>query len=231
MRHAREQDEMRAPSPGAITGLNVQKKDSNRMSVFLDGEFAFGVHKELVIRFDLYRGRSLEVQEQADIRIADAVMRARRKALDYLSYKDRTEQEVRRKLERKEFSAEVIDQAIKRLYELHYLDDASYAQKYAAGSARRGYGPQRVQGDLRRRGVERMHIDAAVEEEFNPQATLAGARRQAARRAPRLAREEDIFKRKQKLSAFLLRRGFPYEVAHRVVEEIAREGWVTSRET
>ena len=216
----------RIPTSGTISRLTVQKNNTDRMSVFIDDAFAFGVHKDLVLKFGLHKGRHLAADEQQEIRHADAVMRAKSRALSYLAYKDRTENEVRQKLEQKDFTAGAIDEAVERLYELNYLDDASYAHRYAEERARRGYGPLRVESDLRRRGVARMHIAAAVEAAYDPESIHRIATEHAGRRSGRLSREPDMLKRKRKLSDFLVRRGFSYETARRVVEETAaREEW------
>ena len=221
------ENQPRPSHAGTVTRLEVQKNDVNRVSVYLDGDFAFGVHQDLVLRFELRKGRVLTLDEQIAIERADQVMKARAKAFDYLSYKPRTETEVRRRLGQKGFDDAVVDQVIDRLFELNYLDDAAYAVEYARGRFESGgYGPRRVRHDLRRRGVARRHIEDAVAEVFDRDEALDTAREQAHKRLRRLQREEDPRRRRKKLFDFLVRRGFTYETARRVVDEVAEsEGW------
>ncbi|WP_456428377.1 RecX family transcriptional regulator [Rhodocaloribacter sp.] len=209
---------------GVVTRLVAQKKDPDRVSVFLDGAFAFGVHVDVALAFGLAPGRALTEAECEEILAADAVFRAKSAAFHYLAYRARTEREVRRKLSGKGFEEGVIDEVVGRLHTLGYLDDEAYARTYVrARFAGRGYGPQRIRAELLRRGVDRAHIDAALDELLDEDDVVARARRHAAKRWPRLAAEPDPRKRRKKLTDFLVRRGFSFDVVRRVVDELARE--------
>ena len=210
--------------PGTITKLGRQKKNTRRVSVYLDGEFAFGAYEDVVFEHGLQTGRPLSVEEQQAILNADRLLVAKTTAMNYVAHRARTEHEVRQKLYRSGTDEATADQVVARLYELDYLDDGAYAMAYAQGKFRsKGYGPERVRNDLRRRGIEAVLVEAAVEEVFNPDEVLEAARAQAAKRWPRLQREPDVYKRRSKLFDFLLRRGFSYDTARQVVEEIERE--------
>jgi regulatory protein len=207
-----------------ITKIARQVKDENRVSVFLDGDFAFGIHQDLLLQFNLYPGRTLSVEEQEAIQAAEQLFAAKANALAYLTYRPRTEQEVRKKLLKQSFDGAIVDKVIERLYELQYLDDGAYARSYARSRlANRGYGPGRVRLELRRRGVAQPLVEQALEEAYADEDPLVMARAQARKRWPRLARESDPYKRRRKLTDFLVRRGFSYETARQVVEELEDE--------
>ena len=207
---------------GTITSLRVQEKNPNRVSVFLDGAFAFGVYGDLVLEYGLVKGRRLSDDEVAQIQAADAVFVAKATAMHYLAHKARTEAEVRRKLQRSDLPEQAVEQAIQRLHALGYLDDDAYTREYVRSRFRtKGYGPQRLRADLRRRGVAPALIEAALAELLGADDRLTAAREQALQRWPRLAREPDPRKRRKKLSDFLLRRGFTYDTVRQVVDEVA----------
>lgn len=208
---------------GCITSLMVQKKHPDRISVFLDGAFAFGIHQELVLEFSLKKGRNLSVPEQRQIIQKDCIHRAKAKALHYLSYRARSEEEVRRKLQRSGFDETVCGQVLIRLRELGYINDADYALTYARGRFEYGnYGPNRIRYDLKKRGVNDQNIEEALAAVFRDEDGLVNkVREQAAKRWVHLAREGDLYKRRRKLFDFLFRRGFPYDVIREAVEEIA----------
>lgn len=212
-------------SPGTITKMKVQRKNPERMSVFLDGAFAFGVYQDVVLEFGLQVGRRLSVEEQEQILAADQLRVAKAMALHYLAHRDRTVQEVRRRLQRRGFDEAVITDTVERLQELGYLDDAAYARTYVQGRFRnRGYGPVRIRSELLRRGVARDLAEEAVQALVEEEDLLEEARRHARKRWPRLAREPDPYKRRQKLSNYLLRRGFSYDTVRRVVDELEASG-------
>lgn len=206
---------------GTITRLVRQQKDPDRVSVFVDGAFALGVHMDLVAEFGLAVGRRLTGAERARLAEADAVYRARAAAYACLAYRARTEAELRRKLREKGFDEAVITPVLDRLRSLGYLDDAAYARQFArARLDGKGHGPRRIRADLRRRGVAPALIEAALTDTVASDDLLAQARRHAEKCRKRLARETDPRKRRRKLTAFLLRRGFDYETVRRVVDDV-----------
>lgn len=206
---------------GAVTRLVAQQKNPNRVSVFIDGAFAFGVHVDLVVEFGLHKGQALDVAAQQQMVAADRVRAAREVAMNYLGYRARTAHEVQQKLLRIGFDADVAEDTVARLRDLGYLDDAAYARHYVEARFRnRGYGPSRLRGDLRRRGINAALIDTVLDEMVDQDELLEAARRHAAKRWPRLAAEPDAYKRRKKMADYLVRRGFSYEVAGRVIDEL-----------
>lgn len=220
-----QQPAERPLEPGTITRLLAQKRDPQRVSVFLDGAFAFGLHVDIVVQHGLSKGQHLDVPKQQMLIEAEQARKARSVAMDYLGYRARSEHEVRQKLLCSGFTDEVADDVLARLRELGYLDDRAYARSYVTARFRtRGYGPRRLRSDLMRRGLARHVIDdvlAGLEEEED---LLDAARQHARKRWPRLAREPDAYARRRKLTAYLLRRGFTHDTVRRVVEELEAEG-------
>jgi regulatory protein len=215
-----QDDEQRALQPGRVTRLVQQKKNPNRVSVFIEEAFAFGVHVDLIVEFGVRKGQALSIEEQQRLVEADQVRMANTIALDYLSYRARTEHEVQQKLIRSGFDAAIAERTVERLRSLDYLDDAAYARAYVEERFRnRGYGPKRLRSDLLRRGVPPGIIDAVLDAFVDPDDMLEAARLHAAKRWPRLATEADAYKRRKKLTDYLVRRGFSYDTARRIVDE------------
>jgi len=209
---------------GTITALTVRQHEPTRVSVFLDGAFAFGVSQELVRQWDLWVGRQLSVEDQAHLRAAEQLLTAQATALQYLAARPRTAHEVRQKLRRGGVPDQIVDQVITRLQNRGVLDDTAYTHAYLTSRlAGRGYGPQRLRQELQQRGIGRALVEDAMQQDLAVGDVLAAARAQAARRWPRLARETDRAKRRQKLWAFLRRRGFPAAIVQQVLTEMAEE--------
>src|SRR5678816_2278118 len=85
---------------GTITALRVQQHQPTRVSIFLDGAFAFGVSQELVREWGLWVGRLLSVEDQVRFKAAEQLLAAQATALQYLAARPRTAHEVRQKLRR-----------------------------------------------------------------------------------------------------------------------------------
>lgn len=132
----------------------------------------------------------------------------------YLSYRPRSEGEVRQHLLRR-FPPEEVEGAIARLHASTLLDDAAFARywverRHTASPRGRGL----VERELRSKGISRdvaARAAAGLDEE-------AAARRAAQRLLRRLKGEEPVLLRR-KLYAALRRRGFPGEVIRRVISE------------
>lgn len=211
----------RPPQGGTITKLTAQKNNPDRVSVFVDGEFAFGVHQDLVLEHRLHAGRELSAAEWQTIVEDDRVAKAKARAFDYLAHKPRTVTEVRRKLREKDYPDPIIETVIERLHELNYLDDAHYAEQYVARRfSHKGYGPVRIRQELRKRGIDRPLAESAVEDFFEDESTLEAAREKAEKRWPRIAREDDARKRRDKLYRYLKRRGYTYDTIRVVIDEM-----------
>ena len=210
------------PQARTITKLTTQKNDTSRASVFLDGEFAFGLHQDLVLKHGLHKGVTLSLEDERALQEEDAEMKAKAKAMRYVARRARTITEVRRKLREKDHPEPAIDVAVARLEELGYLDDADYAREYVQSRFQsKGYGPVRLRRELKERGVGRHEIEDAMLL-MDDEDVLDAARTHAQKRWPRLAGEDDPRRRREKLGGYLRRRGFTYDTIRRVTDEIAQ---------
>lgn len=209
---------------GTITRLDPQDNNADRVSVFLDGEFAFGIHEDLVVRHGLRVGTRLTSEDIREIESDEAYVDAKQTALDYLAYKPRTEQEVRRKLRKQDVSRPVVDDVIARLHELEYLDDESYAHDYAHNRfSSKKYGPVRIRRELEERGIDRHLAETAVDELFAEKSARGAAWEHAEKRWPRLTDEDDPRRRRQKMYRYLRRRGFTSDTIRPILNELERE--------
>jgi regulatory protein len=214
-------------APGTITAIEAQKTNDDRASIFLDGEFAFGVHQDIVVKHGLRVGQTLTPEEQQEIEHDEQYVQAKQRALDYLAHKPRTEAEVRRTLRQDDVPKLVIEDVIAQLYELNYLDDEAYAADYVRNRfASKKYGPDRIRRELRERGIERHIAEEAVQSLFADKDLTAVAREHAEKRWKRLADEDDPRRRKQKLYRYLRRRGFPSGIISPLLDELEREAQV-----
>jgi regulatory protein len=134
---------------------------------------------------------------------------AYQRALTRLARRDHSESELRRALLERGHEDEEVEAALRRLRSEGYLDDGSFAERYARSRlAGRGLGRLRVRQGLRQRGVERGTAEAGLSAALRdvPEADVLEA---VARRYWRQRTRDEPALRLRKLWAFLLRRGFP----------------------
>ena len=206
---------------GTITQLVVQPKPPHRVTVFLEGRGALEVCQTLVLEYGLRVGHRLSVEEQERLQVAERLLAAKATALQYMAYRPRTVHEVRQRLRRGRYEAAVVEQVLEHLHARGALDDAAYTYAYLkAHRDTHHHGPQRMRHTLRQRGVCRALIDEAIEQNLTKADVLAAARTQGTKYWERLKREADPVKRRQRLTDFLRRRGFPFATVQQVVKEL-----------
>ncbi len=209
---------------GTITRLAQQKKDLDRVSVFLDDAFAFGLAIDLVIEASLSKGQHLTAGQQRALLVRQETFAAKASALSGIANRARTRSEVADALARKGFAETIIADTVADLERLGLVDDAAYARAFARGRfSARGYGPARLRQDLQRKGVAREAIEAALSELTEAEDMGDAAREQAAKKWRSLASEDDLRKRKKKTMDYLVRRGFGFDSARSAVDAVSAE--------
>jgi regulatory protein len=192
--------------------------------VFLNGVFACDISQDVVRAWGLRIGQTLSAEEQTHLMAAEQLIAAQTMAMQYLAARPRTAHEVQQKLRQRGVADGIISQVMARLHECGALDDAAYVHAYLTSRlTSRGYGPQRLRRELHQRGVSRALVTEAVEQDLAAEDVLAAARVQATKRWPRLAREANHAKRRQKLHDFLRRRGFPTAIVQQVLTEVVQD--------
>jgi len=197
-----------------ITALQPQVRNKRRVSVFLDGNFLFGLSGETVGAFGLHVGREVDRAELDRIAHEEQLHEARQYAFLLLSYKARTTSELTQRLTRKGFSPDIVSSTLQRLVELKMVDDAAFARRFAEDRVNIGHkGKWRVRGELLKRGIDRKQIDAAIAEAPDEVAAAKEVAQKYLSRNRRL--EPDVLKRR--LYALLARRGFSLDTIRTVL--------------
>ena len=198
-----------------ITALTAQKRNPDRVNVYLDGTFAFGL--PAITAAGLKVGQTLSPEAIAALQHEDLVEKARQSAIRFIGYRPRSVMEVRRNLRNKDYDEPVIEHVLERLQAVELLDDVAFARYWV--EQRETFKPRSQMAlrlELQQKGVARDVIEKALVKVDE----TATARRAAEKQARRwLHLPEDAFR--ARLVGFLQRRGFNYGV----IDEITNELW------
>jgi regulatory protein len=207
---------------GLITAIEPQRRAGGRRSnVFLDGRYAFSLQDDLAAALRV--GQPLSADAAERLQQQDERARAVESALAFLSYRPRSEREVRDRLARKQLSADAIGHAIARLRQLGLLDDRAFAQYWVEQrQTHRPRGQRLLRQELLQKGIDR-ELGAAVLEASAEQEPAVEAACRAGRRRARTVQAADEREFSQRLGPFLLRRGFDYEAARTACRRLWRE--------
>lgn len=204
--------------PGTVTDVSPQVKNPERVSVFIDGEFAFGLSGVVALEAGLKKGKELDVGDQRGLLQKEEVARAKEYVMMLVSRQPRTRAEIERKLREKEYSSDAGDAAIGVLERLGYLDDRAFAEAFVRERHEtKGHGPMRLRADMRKKGLDSDFIDAVLSD-LDDNALRQSAREHARSRWEALSGEADPRKRLKKTMDYVARRGFSWEVIREVCE-------------
>ncbi|MGA7192458.1 MAG: RecX family transcriptional regulator [Anaerolineales bacterium] len=200
-----------------ITAIEPQKRDPNRVNLHLDGNYAFGLSR--ITAAWLKIGQELSEDKIASLQAEDNRERAYQQAMLFLSYRARSESEIRQNLSKHEIPQDVIEQTLERLRENQLADDNQFARAWVENrNTFRPRSRRALQMELRQKGLSDEAAQSALEgldeEALAYEAGLKKARR---------LQSEEWSEFRKKLSEHLARRGFPYSVIASVVSRIWKE--------
>lgn len=205
-----------------ITALEPQVTNPERINVFVDGRFLLGVNASVVFQMGLELEQVLEPFQLEELQSEAALQQAVDRAYNYLSYRPRSREEVRRYLRRKETPPETIDAALARLDRLDLVNDHSFASFWV--ESREQFSPRgarALKNELRMKGVGREVVEELIDDEKDEERALRAGRKKALSlvRIPGI----DFATFRTRLGSFLQRRGFGYEISTRTIRALWKE--------
>ena len=198
---------------GQLTALLTQKGNPDRVSLFIDGEFRFGLFREVAYMHRIKKGMEITREQLEALWRDEQVLKARDLAIGYLGMKARTEKQMADYLAGKEFEPKVVAQTIEWLVDHRYLDDELYARQWVESRLRsKPRGRSMLRWELQQKGIDSAEISRALES-LDSDAQLDTAMRALEKKIGRkqLAFTPD---ETRKLAAHLARRGFPSDVVY-----------------
>lgn len=194
-----------------ITSIENQKKIKKRYSIFIDGEFSFGISEIDLLYYKLEIGKEITKKKYDEIIENLILNQCKEKAFNLISFKNRTIMEMKKRLKEYEYNDEVIERVIEILIKYNYLDDYKYTEKYISDKLEiKGYGKYRIKNELRQKFVsneiiEELLIDTEVIESEKIISLIE--------KKMRNKRFKDITtKEKYRIFNFLQRRGYSYSI-------------------
>ncbi|MGC8856686.1 MAG: RecX family transcriptional regulator [Anaerolineae bacterium] len=197
-----------------ITAIEAQARNPQRVNIYLDGEFAFGLSR--IVAAWLRVGQELSEEKIQSLQAAEQRERAYQQAMLFLSYRARSEAEIRQNLRKHDFPEAIIEETLERLRQDRLADDNRFAQAWVENrSTFRPRSRRMLAVELRQKGLSEEATRSALEGVDEEALACEAARKRASR-----LRGLEWNEFRQKLSEFLARRGFPYSVIAPTVRQI-----------
>ncbi|MGL4363266.1 MAG: hypothetical protein ACRCSG_08395 [Cellulosilyticaceae bacterium] len=199
-----------------ITSIEPQKKDPERVSIFINEKFDFGITVKMLERYGLHIGQVLTQESYETLMEKMLLDKAKYRALDYLASHHKTEWQVREKLTKLEYGTHVIDAVIDFLIQYKYIDDMAYATRYTEQKARIGRKSGRqIQSLLYSKGIKGINPFEISEDmyEIEEKNVLYYLEKYNYSKALE-------FKQRQKLISRLMTKGFKYEIIQNILAKL-----------
>lgn len=208
-----------------ITSIRQQKKNSERVSVFLDGKYAFGLDSKFLIDFDLYKGKKLEESKIGEIVRKDMGEKIKSRVLNLIARRPRSEKEIRDYISQKfyegkfdlekKFQESVVYDVLNYLKHYEYIDDRAFAKWFVQN--RKEFKPRGkglLKSELMRKGISSEIISDVLD--FEKSEELKMAKVIATKKLKTLSRY-DKRQKEEKLTVFLQRKGFDWDIIREVI--------------
>lgn len=202
-----------------ITAIKAQVKNTERVSVYLDGKYSFSLSQNQLLEFKIHSGMELSEQELEDLKKASDYGKLLERTMNYVMIRPRSIREVRDYLWRKKADPEMADKIVTKLESRGYLGDASFARSWVrARQLTKPVSKRRLTAELIQKGVTSDLIQQALggDDESEDAYDETEALRTIIIKKRKQARYQD----EQKLMQYLARQGFGYDLIKSTLAEI-----------
>ncbi len=221
-----------------ITKIEQQKKNPDRVSIYINNKFAFGLKKSSLLEAGLKKGQEITKEQLKKLKQKDIEDKNWDRALRFLSYRPRSEKELERYLKKKKVSDTETTTIIERLKERAYIDDKAFTTWWIEQRVKhKPRGRILLYKELAQKGVPKELINKGLnnlakiihekEKEIpekyadDPEAYLAY---KVAKKKAKYFNNKSKFEFKRKLSNHLYRRGFTWDQINKVVDTFINGG-------
>jgi regulatory protein len=202
---------------GNITALKIQKKNPQRVNIYLDGEYAFGLSKIIAARLRV--GQELDDDKIADLIEKDQHEVAFQHAIKYIGIRERSEFELRKYMEKQKYSTHIIDTILDKLIQADLINDQRFAQMWVEN--RNEFRPRSQRAltfELQQHGISVAIIELALAEVDEEKNAYRVAKKQSQKYT---GLEWHEFR--TKIFTYLARNGFNYDIIPPIVNRVWKE--------
>lgn len=221
--HTEKTDNIRLSLPVKISGITPQKKNKNRYSLFSEQQFICGISADTLLKFNIQTGTVLSGTLYDQIVHEEEIQKIKSYLLNLLSRRDHSAGELMLKAGKKGFDKSLTEQIIDDLKNSNYLNDQKFAEMYAWEKSRLNkWGPHKIKSELYKKEIKTAYIESAIKklnESLDQRQICVDL---ISKRKNSFLREKDLFKRKQKIFAYLSRKGFSTHTIKSATKDLDR---------
>ncbi|MBN1168766.1 RecX family transcriptional regulator [Candidatus Woesebacteria bacterium] len=199
-----------------ITKIEPQK-NKKRVNVHLDGEFSFGLDIETYMKSSLKVGQNLADEEVKQIVKKSEFKSALDKLLHYSTLRPRSEKEINDWLKRKKVAESLHKELFNKLKHLKLLDDENFAKWWVGQRLQfKNRSIRELANELYKKGIDKNIIEEVLKDSEISEESSAG---KLLEKRSFAWRKYTGWEKRKKMSDYLARKGFSWDVIKKVVKE------------
>lgn len=203
----------------SIISVKSRKNGQSCIIGFNDGE-SFECSYDLVLKYKLGINSIIPPKLLLDIKNEQNIYDAKQFAYNFVSYKPRTEKQIRQRLKDKGYNKFESDSAIEFLIKFDLVDDNKYAKQFISGYLKRkSAGKSKLISELIMKGIDKQLAQDALEE-FYPHENTYEFALKATDKKLRIIRHKPLEKQKDSLIRYLQSSGFDWDIIRKVLKEV-----------
>lgn len=204
-----------------ITKIEVQKRNKNRVNVFLNEEFAFSCSAELIYYHNLKKNQKINTDLFEEIIREDNYLKAKNSALRVIEKSYKTEREMFEKLVGLGYDEKTSARVMKFLKEYSFVDDNKYADMFIKGKSLL-WGKSKIKYMLLKKGVSEEIVENGLNEIAHDMEVTSATKLAQKRYNIIIKSESNIYKIYKKLGDYLASRGYEYIIINNVLNKLIK---------
>lgn len=197
-----------------ISKIEVQKKNKKRSSIFIDGEFKFGLDNEIILKYDLQEGDELTEEQIKNLLLSEEKQKVKQRAYRLLRFRNRSIAEIESRLQRLGYEPAIIGDVIQELIEEGVLNNHKFARDFISDYTNlKPRGNIFIMNELKKKKVDDRYIQEILKERDE-----RGLIRNIIEKRFSNFNKKDQ-KQKAKILRYLLSRGFTPKMVYDVLGE------------
>jgi regulatory protein len=206
----------------------VSRKDEKNVSVYFDNGERLILSEDTFYNSGLRKGDEISEDRFSFFIEQNILYHIKQRAMSFLVRRFHSEKELLIKLKSKSYEERLIKIVLNEMKEKSFIDDKVFANHFVEEKLKKKrWGKNKIRATLFSKGVSASIIDEILfsfnsEEDDQNKVALDLAKKKFENLK---LRETDIVKVKQKIIAFLLSRGFEYEVSAEAVSKIIKQDY------
>jgi len=201
-----------------ITSITPQKRNKLFYNIHIDHEYFCSLDDETIYHMKLKEGMDVDTELLMEASKKSSYKKALNYALNLLSKSSKTKQELIKKLTEKEYKEDTIAAIIAKITDLGYINDKQYIEDFIRNKAdtSQGLNKRTLQNKLMLKGVDKDLIQQSLDNSCIDE--YQNAIQVAEKKLRNLKGNER--EKKSKLYAFLIGKGFDYDICSKVINNI-----------